>query len=474
MKLFNTVALALTVLVTSCVSAPDRMELTLPDAVPDTWTTTPLPSTSEVGDEWWRSFGSEELNLLVAEALVQNPSLAAAAARIDSARALATIAGADLLPRLSAGASVQRQRSQFFAPGFGPQTNRVTLHTLQLSTSWEIDLWGRIRAGEQAALADLQSSEAAFEGALLSLVAQVTRAYFQLTDARLQLELAQSNRDRVKDLSDRIEERYSRGLRSALDLRLSKAEAAADDADVATRRAILDAAQRRLEILLGRYPSGALRTSGPLPSELPSPPMGIPSTLLERRPDVVEAERRVAAQERRFQQARRAMLPSFSLSASGGTAAEKLSDILDKDFGIWNVLGNVFAPLFEGGRLRADVQRNKAGLVEAMALFAHTALFAFSEVETALRADVDLRERELALQRAAEESRLALEISEQRYFTGVIDILDTLEAQRRLLNAQSARLSAQLARAENRIDLFAALGGGYRGLAPGTGDSHVD
>ncbi|MGE3164276.1 MAG: efflux transporter outer membrane subunit [Planctomycetota bacterium] len=451
-------------LLAACVSAPERIEPPL--AAPAAWTAVPLASAPGSNDLWWHDFSCAPLNALIEEALAASPTLAAAAARVEGARAAATIAGAELYPDLALEGTVQRQRSQFFAPGAPPRTNRFTLHTLQLSTRWELDVWGRVRAGTQAALADLQSVEAALAGVRLSLIAQVARTYFALTEANGQANNAEANLLVLRALAERIEDRYRLGLRTALDLRLATADLARAEATAVRRRLTVDELRRRLEILVGRYPAGTVTPLLVIPTELPAPPLGLPSELLERRPDIVEAERHVAAQDRRYQQARRAMLPRIALSAAGGYAAQDLADILDKDFGIWNVLGNVFAPLFEGGRLRADVARNQAGLAEALASLAATTLNAFAEVEHALRGEVEYRQLESSLARAVSDSNSALAILVERYFSGVASTLDLLEAQRRLFDSQSALLSAQLAIAVNRVDLHTALGGGYHGYEP--------
>lgn len=458
--------LAAVLLLWGCVSPPDRLdpERVVPAvSVPSAWTAVPLSEAGDNADEWWLDFACAPLNDWIDESLQANPTLASAAARVEVALAAATIAGADLYPHLSAQGTAQRQRSQFFAPGLGPRTNRFTLHTIQLGVSWEVDIWGRLRAGEQAALADVESARASFAGARLSLIAQVARTYFALSEASRQTVIAEANLSILRTLAERIEDRYRAGLRSALDLRLATADVARAEAATVTRRLDVDTLSRRLEVLVGRYPAGAASSETPIPTEFPMVPAGLPSELLERRPDIVEAERRVAAQERRYQQARRSMLPRLSLSAGGGFAAQDLADILDKDFGIWNVLGNIFAPLFEGGRLRADVERNQAGLAAALGELASTALNAFAEVERALRAEVEYRELERSLASAVTESESALAILIERYFSGVASTLDLLEAQRRLVDTRSSLLSTQLARVVNRVDLHAALGGGYRG-----------
>jgi NodT family efflux transporter outer membrane factor (OMF) lipoprotein len=327
--------------------------------------------------------------------------------------------------------------------------------------SWELDLWGRLGAQEAAALADLQASQADYAGARLSLIAQTTKIYFSAVEARRQLELASSTLESNRTTTARIRERYERGLRPALDLRLTEANLAASEATVHIYEAQLDAMLRQLETLLGRYPAAEVEIAAKLPPVPAAIPAGLPSELMARRPDLVAAERRLAASGARIAEAQASLYPQFSITASGGTASNELADLVDGDFRVWSLVGNLLAPLFQGGRLRAGVDLAKAGSDLSLALYADSVLRAFAEVETALAAEEILRKQEAAVAKAAEQARSAYEISERRYNGGLLDIVTLLDAQRRLFAAESQLLSVRRARLEARINLHLALGGGF-------------
>lgn len=446
----------------SCGSSPPLEHPELPFRVPEQWASAPLAD-AEVPVEWWREFDEPALDALIEEAILANPSLYAAAAAVEAALAGAAIVGADAYPSADLGMTAQRQRVQFFAPGFGQQTNRFTTVAPALNLSWEIDLWGRIRAGHDAAIADAEAARVAFHSALLSLIAQVVKGYYAVGESAAQLTIARENEASVASLTSRIEDRYRSGLRSALDLRLARADLERARAATAVAESRAAESRRLLELLLGRYPGAAAGSDEwTLPDALGTVPGGLPSTLLARRPDVVRAERELAAQSRRLDEAELSLLPRLALTASGGSVAEDLADVLRQDFSVWNVIGNLAAPIFDGHRLTANVDRNRADLDGALARYVDVVQRAFAEVEATLLAEQHLARQEGALAAARDNAGAALEIAEQRYFGGVFDIVDLLDARRRDFDARSAHLTVRLVRVFNRIDLILALGGGFR------------
>lgn len=439
-------------------------------------------------DDWWRSLGDPELDRLVREALERNGDLAAAAARIEQAVAQARIAGANVLPQVGASGNGSRQRQNFIGfpiPGSDRQVLSTTSTSLgvSLNVSWEADLWGRLRAREAAALADVEASRADWAGARLSLAGQVAKGWFALREARAQTRLAAATVENRRLSEERIRRRYESGLRSPLDLRLAMANRASAEGLLAQRNQQLDAARRQLEILAGRYPRGeagaenrvalASVTSGTAltPSleparELPDPagpvPSGLPSELLLRRPDLAASEHRLAAAGARVEEARKALYPRLSLTGSAGRRSQDLEDLLDSDFSVWSLLGNVLQPVFQGGRLRAAVELSRARQQELAAGYLQSALRAFGEVETALAAETWLGQQVRALTEATDQSLAARELAEDRYAAGLADLLTVLESQRQALDAQSRLLTARRQRLDARVDLFLALGGGFQ------------
>lgn len=416
--------------------------------------------------KWWTHLGDARLDSLVDQALHSNFNLQTAAARLAQAEAQARIAGASLQPNIGLGGSGTRRKQNFIGfpiPGNQGQvlSNTTNSYGVSLSSSWELDLWGGLRAGTRAALADAQAAQAELYGARLSVAAQTARAYVAAVEAKRQVELARATVDNYRVSNEQIDRRYERGLSTSLELRLGRSNLAAAEATLEQRRQQWDRTKRQLEILLGRYPSGRIETGDGLPAA-PSPvPADLSAELVRRRPDLIAAERRLAAADSRLLQARRQLLPRISLTASTGTSSDELSNLLSGDFSVWNMLANITQPLLQGGRLRAGVDLAQAGVDASLATYAQSALFAYAEVEQALIAADLLARQEKALQTATTEAQAARTLAEDRYAKGLSDLITLLDAQRRAFDAESRLLSVRRLRLDARIDLHLALGGDF-------------
>ncbi len=451
-------------LLAGCVASPARRAADAGVGTPADWSTAQAVAGSPIAAAWWTDFGDPRLDELIAAALVHNRDLRAAAARVEQAAAMARIAGADLKPSAGASFDAARRRQVFIGfpiPGVEVPSSTSTSLGPGVSVSWEVDLWGRLRAGARAAVADLEATALEHEGARLSIAALTARGWFAVVEAGRQLELARATAESFRTSAEQVRSRYVSGVRPSLDLRLALSNQAQAEALVAARREQLDRAVRRLEVLVGSYPAGAIAPAPGLP-DTPRPiAAGLPADLVARRPDLAAAERRLAAADARVAQARRALYPRISLTAGGGTASNELKDLLDGDFRVWNLVANLAQPLFQGGRLRANVDRNRAVGDEAVARYAALALTAYAEVESALAAEQSLAERETHLRRAVDQARAAERLALDRYRSGLESYITVLEAQNRALSAESEWLSVRRARLDNRVDLFVALGGGF-------------
>lgn len=416
--------------------------------------------------KWWTHLGDAHLDSLVDQALQSNFNLQTAAARLAQAEAQARIAGASLQPSIDLGGSGTRRKQNFIGfpiPGNQGQvlSNTTNSYGVSLSSSWELDLWGGLRAGTRAAKADAQAAQAELYGARLSVAAQTARAYVAAVEAKRQVELARATVDNYRVSNEQIDSRYERGLSASLELRLGRSNLAVAEATLEQRRQQWDRTKRQLEILLGRYPSGRIETGDRLPAA-PSPaPADLSAELVRRRPDLIAAERRLAAADSRLLQARRQLLPRISLTASTGTSSDELSNLLSGDFSVWNMLANISQPLLQGGRLRAGVDMAQAGVDASLATYAQSALLAYAEVEQALIAADLLARQEKALQTATTEAQAARTLAEDRYAKGLSDLITLLDAQRRAFDAESRLLSVRRLRLDARIDLHLALGGDF-------------
>jgi NodT family efflux transporter outer membrane factor (OMF) lipoprotein len=450
-------------LLVGCGGAPPVERPDLRAELPETWTRD-VPEAAP--EPWWASFDDPHLRAVVDEALLHNLDLQAAAARLEAAGAEARIAGADIWPQVSAGGSAVRQQQVFtFFPG-GLLKNLNNTYGVSLDVSWEVDLWGRLRTQRSAAAADLQAAVADYRGARLSIAAQAMKAWFAAVEAQRQLDLAEETATSFAGTTRTIRDRYETGVRSSLDLRLAMVDEANARTELEARRQAADRAVRQLEILLGRYPSRTMDVGADLAEPLSDVPAGLPADLLARRPDLVAAERRLAASDRRHSQSKRALLPRLTLTASGGRTGAELEDLLDGDFTVWSLAAGLLQPIFQGGRLRAQVARAGALSDAAVAEYANRVLEACAEVETLLTAERSLREQEAAQALAAEQAAAARDLARDRYESGLDDVIPLLSAQRAAAQAQARLLDVRRRRLDARVDLHLALGGDFDPARP--------
>ncbi len=422
---------------------------------------------------WWHEFTDPALNDFIDTALVQNPALAQAIARTRIAEAQTRLQRADRLPEVGLGAGVTRQRQNLGSiPGLGEAAGGVgggsrdvallsTTSNAALDVSWELDLWGRLAGLSAAAQAAYLASDEQLRAMRQSIAAQVAQIYFEIVHARAQVDLSARTVKALAEMSRQINNRVEAGIASPTDGLLADANLESARAGLKQRHEALERALRQLDQQLGQYPSGQMRTKAALPDVPPPPAVGIPSELLARRPDVRAAELTLLGSGYELAAARRSFLPSLSLSGTVGYSGSTLSDLFRSGNLIWSIAGNLLQPVFQGGRLVAQVDIAGAQRDENLHAYAETALTALSEVETALVVDTQLMARVQALDTSADSAEQAVRVSLNRYLQGIDPFLNVLESQQRALDSRSAHITAQHARIENRIALYLALGGGF-------------
>jgi multidrug efflux system outer membrane protein len=440
--------------ITGCGGSPERNPNPWGGRLPSRWAAASVP-VEPVRDHWLSAFGDPKLTALVSEALANNFDLKAAAARVEIFRAQARIDGAGRWPQLFFAAGYQREKvrdSGFGSTEFGAFEGLFDL-------AWELDVWGRIRASQQAAWQDAEAASADFRGARLSLAARTAQTYFELAEARLQAEAAEQSVRERGIVVELVKGRFARGLTRGLDLRLAMTDLANAEAQLAEARNQVQIVKRRLEVLLGRYPAGTLAEASNLPEPPSRLPTGVPSGVLERRPDLNAAFERLRAADSRVESAQKALLPRVALTAAGGTRSAALAELVDPRAAVWNLALGLLQPIFTGGRLKGEIKLNEARVREAFNQYQSVALGAFREVEQALAAEERLREQERALREAVEQTRESRKLAVHSYRHGFIEILTLLDSYRSTLNAQSAHLAVKRRLLSNRIDLYLALGG---------------
>ena len=392
---------------------------------------------------------------MVAEALAHNADLQIAAARVEQAAGMLQVASSPLLPSVGV-AGVYSGKS-----GGGGGLNAVFLNA-----SLELDVWGRLRYGEAAAQAQSEAVQADYRYARQSLAAMVAKAWFLAIEAGLQSALAQEALRAAEELQRLAGERLRVGAGDEQAL----AEAAANVGSSRDRLRQLQQSRaealRALELLLGRYPGADIAVAQRL-SPLPAPvPAGLPSDLLERRPDVVAAERRVAAAFNRVGEAKAAQLPRISLTAGISAISSDVLVLKDRSNPGYGFGANLFAPLYQGGALRAQVEVRDAEQKQAMAEYARIAQRSFGEVENALAADIALRERDAILARNVADNERAFELALVQYRVGKVDLRVVEQRQLALYAARAARLRVQADALAQRTNLHLALGGGFDAAPP--------
>jgi multidrug efflux pump len=418
---------------------------------------------------WWEVFGDTNLNDLELQALAANQNLKAAVARVDQARATARVARSDLLPSLSLDPSCNRQR---YSPNESPSYGPLTANTWQtpLDLSYEVDLWGRVRRGFESARADAQGSLAAFGNVLLTLQADVAQNYFRLRALDAEIATVTGTVELRKEQVRLVRSRFNGGIGNDLDIARAETELATTEAEAASLAQQREELENAIAILAGSDPTsfhvaaaGAANWNPPTP-EIPA---GMPSDLLERRPDVAQAERQLASANARIGVAKAAFFPVLTLTGSGGYLSADVDTLFNWNSRTWSIGPSLSLPIFTGGRNRANFRRSKAVFEESVADYRQQVLVAFGEVEDSLSAIRQLADQSAAQQRAVTHSRRAVDLATDRYRSGIVSYIEVVDASRDALQSErgNARLSGQRLIAD--VQLIKALGGGWNNSEAG-------
>jgi NodT family efflux transporter outer membrane factor (OMF) lipoprotein len=403
------------------------------------------------GIGWLKAFDDSELEKIVAEALQNNRRLAAASSRLGTAEQFAVKAGAALASAVAVGGAQSTGRGDA-APGT-PGT--------ALNIAWELDIWGRPDYAGAAAENDFRASETELEAARQSIVAQAAKAWFLASEANLQLALSQKAIEVYEEIHKILAARVESGAVAAQDILLAKADlSAARERQLQAVGALIQAL-RSIEAILGRYPSAELEVAREFVPVPPPIPVGIPAQLLERRPDLVAAERRVAAAFQRVESAKAARLPRLSLTAASGSSSDELIELVGAGSDFFSRGASFVAPLDIGGGPGARVQVETAQQEAALAYYGAVALRAFGEVENGLANEALLKDREHSLAAAMEGNAAALSAARTRYDAGATDFLSVLQMQARALNSRISLVRIKNTRLAQRVDLHLALGGDF-------------
>jgi NodT family efflux transporter outer membrane factor (OMF) lipoprotein len=416
---------------------------------------------------WLNSLNDDALNAHVEKALINNPDLLSSAAQLKNAFEQVTITGSNLWPQLRFnGTASNRESSAASASGGASQGDSSSTTEIRsiggtLNIQWEADIWRKLSQRRKAAALGAKAQGELFKAAELSLVANVSRAWYNLATNKLQLDLAQKRLDSFQNTAGLIEENYERGLRSALDVYLSRTDVQLQISALADSRFNYIQALRALKTLLGEYPDGSLELNVDLP-ELDSPvPAGLPAELLARRPDVRASQLQYQAQIANARAAHRDRFPSLTFTGSIGESRDTFNSIFDSDNSIRNLVASLTQPIFASGALKAQEMRAYNDAEIAYASLVKTTLTAFEEVENSLTRETVLFEQHQAIKEAVKLAQGGLNLALDRYQSGIENYTTVLQSQRSLFDSLRNELNLRNALLQNRIAIHLSLGGDF-------------
>jgi outer membrane protein, multidrug efflux system len=468
MKPLLIAALLATALLTGCAVGP-RYQRPIAQ-VPDTWKgqgpwQTAVPKDAIPKGTWWQIFHDADLDRLEQDLLQANQSLVAAQDRLSQARSLARIASSAYFPQLAADPSGQRQLLSGNRPLSGSTVplTAVTqsVFTLPFSASYEVDLFGSVRRNLEAANASLQSSAADLENVRLVLTAELAADYFNLRELDREAGVVRQSVEIQQKGLDLVNNRHEGGVASGLEV----AQQAALLDSTATQLSLVEQQRAQYEhaiaVLVGKPASAFTLAAAPFDATPPPIPTGVPSEILERRPDVATSERQMAFENAQVGLATTAFYPHITLSGSGGWQSRDIATLVNAPSAFWSIGGDLLQPIFNGGRNRANLAAARASYDESVANYRQSVLVAFQQVEDGLSGLALLNQAAKTQQTAVADSRRALDIANNRYVGGVTTYLDVITAQTTLLNNE--RLATQLLGQQmvTSIILIKALGGGW-------------
>ncbi|MGD8290567.1 MAG: efflux transporter outer membrane subunit [Desulfobacterales bacterium] len=411
-------------------------------------------------DRWWEVFGDAELNLLVEEVLRNNWDIKQAAARVLEARARYVQVRSDRFP--SVGISGTKDRRRISGGGFR-SGSVIDSYDLTAPASFELDLWSRLAKSSQAAWEDILQEEEARRALAQSIVAEAITLYLEMEASERRLQIAAQSIEAFRLSLQFVETRYERGLTSVLDVRQARRVLAEAETLIPQFVQEMGIIQQQLSVLRGRYPRTRPKRLQPEDyyKRLAPVPPGLPSDILQRRPDIRAAEERLKALNERVGAAKAARLPTITLTGGYGWTSEELNNLLRSENVVWNLTAGIVQPVFDAGRLKAGQREAEARYQQGVAEYVQTVLEALAEVESALlirKQQLERREREV---RFLEEARATQQVAQDRYIRGLVIYLDVLNAQITRFQAEDSLALVDLAILRNRVALHRALGGGW-------------
>lgn len=426
------------------------------EEMPKAYTAPYAAAQAEVTTEWWKSFSSPELTGFVETAQASNLDLAVAAARVQQAQAQTGEAAASLFPSIDLSGGARRQGSKT------PFPSTTNSFNASLNASYELDFWGLAQDNLRAARNSARAATYAHDVESLTVSANVANAYFAVLSLRERVAIAKKNVAAAERILDITKAKVTNGVSSNLELAQQTAIVAGEEAQVPSLEEQEREQRYALAILLGHMPEG-FDVKGDSLEGVAAPPVepGMPSALLQRRPDIAEAEASLVAAHANVDAARAAFLPAIGLTGNGGYSGAQIANLINPSNLAWSVGASLLQTIFDGGRLTSQRDYAKAKEAELVATYRSTVLNGLSDVESSLGSVSSLAERERLTTEQVNNAAEAFRISELQYREGVVDLLTLLQAQQQLFSSQDTLVQVKLARLQAGVGLYRALGGGW-------------
>ena len=423
---------------------------------------------------WWKNFGDPELDSLIDRAACSNLDLRIAQARMHEARAAYGVAAGNLWPTVDASGSYARQRESQNQPLVGPGDHlppgvpfNNNFYQSGFDASWEIDVFGGKRRAVEAAQAQVGAAEFGQREVLVTLLGEVARNYVDVRGFQRRIAIANKNIDAQTNALAITQDRFAKGLTSDLDVQQASTLLATTKAEIPTLQTSLQTAIHRLGVLLGQQPGALLAelsNVAPIPAALPEVPVGLPSDLMLRRPDVQRAEQQLAAATANIGVAKADLFPKFFLTGAGGFESVSASDWFTSGAQFWSAGPTVQWRIFDAGRIRANIRVQNARQEQALDAYEQTVLTAFEDVENGLAAYANEQIRRNSLEDAVISSRNSLDLANKLYANGLTDFLHVLDAERSLYQAQDSLVQSDRTVSADLVSLYKSLGGGWESL----------
>lgn len=459
----------------ACSVGPDyqKPDLTPPDGFNEPLAGGLTPNPAQL-DSWWRSLNDPALDALIQEAIASNLDLRLATQRLREARAQRGITASEGLPQIDATGGYSRRRDSKnsrlgFNDGNGDFDESFDDYSVGFDASWEIDVFGRIRRAVEAADAEIQVAAEDRRDVLITVTSEVARNYIEMRSEQERLAIAIKNVEIQRSSLELSESRFRAGLTSELDVARAKAQLETIRAAIPRNEQLIRQSMNRIAVLLGKAPgavSAELAAVKPVPPIPPEVPIGLPGDLLRRRPDVRRAERQLAAATARVGEATADFYPRFSLTGSFGLASDQIADLGDLDSRFWSIGPAVRWPIFQGGRLKSNLEVRNAQQSQALINFERSLLTSLEDVENTLAAYAREQVRNQSLREAVASDQRAVELANELYRRGLSDFSAVIDAQRQLFLVEDELAQSTATVTLNLITLYKALGGGWETTYP--------